>query len=60
MANILQDMMVCEELFYTAGGVAFADFITDGHRETWPIRSKRFRTWVSAATKKQTSLRALR
>src|SRR6185369_5743038 len=20
--------------------------ITDGHRETWPIRSKRFRTWL--------------
>ena len=26
--------------------VAFADFITEGHRETWPIRSKRFRTWL--------------
>ena len=43
---MLKDMTLCEELFHTASGVAFADFITDGHRETWPIRSKRFRTWL--------------
>ena len=39
-------MPVCEELFHTASGLAFADFITDGHRESWPIRSERFRTWL--------------
>jgi hypothetical protein len=38
--------MCCEELFHTPTGVAFADFTTDGHRETWPIRSKYFRNWV--------------
>jgi hypothetical protein len=43
---MLDEMMLCEELFDTPTGVAFADFITDGHRETWPIRSKRFRNWV--------------
>ena len=43
---MLEEMTLCEEVFHTASGVAFADFITDGHRETWPIRSKRFRTWV--------------
>jgi hypothetical protein len=43
---MLMEMPLCEEVFHTAGGVAFADFITDGHRETWPIRSKRFRTWL--------------
>ena len=43
---MLKEMMLCEELFHTASGVAYADFITDGHRETWPIRSKRFRTWL--------------
>ena len=43
---MLNKMMVCEELFHTGSGVAFADFITEGHRETWPIRSKRFRTWL--------------
>jgi hypothetical protein len=43
---LLNDMPVCEELFHTASGLAFADFITDGHRESWPIRSKRFRNWL--------------
>src|SRR5271167_593386 len=43
---MLNEMTLCEEVFHTASGVAFADFVTDGHRETWPIRSKRFRTWV--------------
>src|SRR6516225_9209435 len=43
---MLRDMTLCEELFHTAGGVAYVVFITGGHRETWPIRSKRFRTWL--------------
>ena len=34
------------ELFHTATGIAFADLLIDGHRETWPIRSKRFRAWL--------------
>jgi hypothetical protein len=46
MADMLNDMMLCEELFHTPTGVACADFITEGRRETWPIRSKRFRTWM--------------
>ena len=32
-----------EDLFHTAVGTAFADIMVEGHRETWPIRSKRFR-----------------
>jgi hypothetical protein len=43
---MLNEMPLCEELFHTPSGVAVADFITDGHRETWPIRSKSFRNWV--------------
>src|SRR5947208_11174596 len=43
---MLNEMVLCEELFHTPTGVAFADFITEGRRETWPIRSKRFRTWM--------------
>jgi hypothetical protein len=43
---MLNDMVLCEELFHAPGGAAFADFITEGHRETWPIRSKHFRTWL--------------
>jgi hypothetical protein len=36
----------CDELFHTATGTAYADLLVDGHRETWPIRSKRFRGWL--------------
>jgi hypothetical protein len=34
------------ELFHTATGVAYADLLIEDHRETWPIRSKRFRGWL--------------
>src|SRR3954463_16379211 len=44
--QMFNGMTLCEELFHTTSGSAYADFITEGHRETWPIRSKRFRTWV--------------
>jgi hypothetical protein len=43
---MINEMMICEEVFHTPTGVAFTDFITDGHRETWPIRSKHFRNWL--------------
>jgi hypothetical protein len=43
---MLNDMMRCDDLFHTATGIAFADIMVDGHRETWPIRSKRFRAWL--------------
>jgi hypothetical protein len=42
-ADMLSDIAQCEELFHTASGTAFADIVVAGHRETWPIRSKRFR-----------------
>jgi hypothetical protein len=40
------EFAACGELFHTATGTAFADLLVDGHRETWPIRSKRFRGWL--------------
>jgi hypothetical protein len=33
-------------LFHTADLVGYADMTIDGHRETWPIRSKGFRSWL--------------
>jgi hypothetical protein len=45
-AGTLEEMTLCEEVFHSSSGVAFADFTTRGHRETWPIRSKSFRTWL--------------
>jgi hypothetical protein len=35
-----------DELFHTATGTAYADLQIDGHRESWPIHSKRFRSWL--------------
>ena len=46
LTDMLEGMAVCEGVFHTANGVAFADLVIDGHRETWPIRSKRFRSWL--------------
>jgi hypothetical protein len=43
---MLTQIAACEQVFHTASGTAFADFLVDGHRETWPIRSKRFRGWL--------------
>jgi hypothetical protein len=39
-------MAPTDDLFHTATGTAFADITIDGHRETWPIRSQRFRGWL--------------
>src|SRR5262249_16174922 len=43
---MFSDIAQCEELFHTASGTAFADIIIGGHRETWPIRRKRFRAFL--------------
>src|SRR5215467_3769268 len=34
------------ELFHAADGTGYADIPVDGHRETWPIRSRRFRAFL--------------
>ena len=34
------------ELYHTSDRIALADTIKDGHRETWPVRSKSFRIWL--------------
>jgi hypothetical protein len=43
---MLIDIARPENLFHTAVGTAFADIMIEGHRETWPIRSKRFRAFL--------------
>jgi hypothetical protein len=43
-------------LFHTAAGMAFADLTVNGHRETWPIRSKQFRGWLRRCHYRQTGL----
>jgi hypothetical protein len=44
--DMLTQFAACSGLFHIATGTAYADFLVDGHRETWPIRSKRFRGWL--------------
>ena len=33
-------------LFHASDGTGFADLMIDGHRETWPLRGKRFQAWL--------------
>ena len=37
------------ELFHAPDGTAYADIEVNGHRETWPIRSRGFRKWLCHA-----------
>jgi hypothetical protein len=44
--DILLNVATAARLFHASDGTGFADLIIDGHRETWPLRSKRFQTWL--------------
>ena len=46
-ADILIDLVGTAELFHTADGTAFADLDINGHRETWPVRTKGFKRWLA-------------
>ena len=46
-ADILIELAQSAELFHTPAGMGFADLHINGHRETWPIRSKGFRGWLT-------------
>ena len=43
---MLLELAAGAKLFHTPNGTAFADLTIDGHRETWPVRSIRFRSWL--------------
>jgi hypothetical protein len=43
---MLANLAARAELFHTDVGTAFIDLMIDGHCETWPIRSLRFRAWL--------------
>ena len=46
-ADILIDLAGTAELFHSADGTAFADLDINGHRETWPVRTKGFKRWLA-------------
>jgi hypothetical protein len=46
-ADILIYLAQAAELFHTPDGTGFADINIGGYRETWRIRSKGFRWWLT-------------
>jgi len=45
-ADVLLNVATAARLFHASDGTGFADLIIDGHRETWPLRSKCFQAWL--------------
>jgi hypothetical protein len=45
-AGVLLNVATAARLFHASDGTGFADLIIDGHRETWPLRGKRFQAWL--------------
>lgn len=46
-ADTLIELAAAAELFHAPDGIGFADLDINGHRETWPVRAKGFRRWLS-------------
>jgi hypothetical protein len=46
LPDVLLEIVATLELFHTATGAAYADLRIEGHRETWPVRSRRLRGWL--------------
>jgi hypothetical protein len=44
--DVLLNVAAAARLFHASDCTGFADLIIDGHRETWPLRSKRFQAWL--------------
>ena len=48
-ADTLVELADAAALFHTSDGTGFVDVDINGHRETWPIRHKGFRRWLTRA-----------
>jgi len=46
-ADVLIDLAQEAELFHSPDATAFADLQVNGHRETWPVRTKGFKRWLA-------------
>jgi hypothetical protein len=46
-ADILIELARAADLFHSSDSAAFADIQINGHRETWPVRTKGFRRWLA-------------
>lgn len=45
-AQVLIELAGEAQLFHTPDGNTYATFQVDGHKETWPLRSKGFKRWL--------------
>ncbi len=45
-ATLLLQLAADAQLFHTPDGTGYAQIEVDGHKETWPIRSKGFKRWL--------------
>ena len=48
-ADLLIEIAGDAELFHTSDVTPYADVTIEGHRETWPVRSRGFRRWLTRA-----------
>jgi hypothetical protein len=46
-ADVLIGLARSAELFHAPDATGYADLLINGHRETWPIRSRGFRRWLA-------------
>jgi hypothetical protein len=46
-ADLLIELAQEAELFHSSDTMAFADLQVNGHRETWPVRTKGLRRWLA-------------
>ncbi|MFL6211815.1 MAG: DUF3854 domain-containing protein [Pyrinomonadaceae bacterium] len=46
-ASVLVEVTEGAELFHTSDGDAYATIQVNGHHETWPLKSRGFRDWLS-------------
>jgi hypothetical protein len=53
---MLEEMTLCEEVFHTPSGVAFADVIRDGHREAGPFAANVSEPGCGAVTTRRPEL----
>jgi hypothetical protein len=54
LADKLIEIAASAQLFRAPDGIGYADIQVEGHRETWPIRSKTFQSWLRRAYFEQT------
>ena len=59
-ADLLIEIAGDAELFHASDMTPLADVTIEGHRETWPVRSRGFRRWLSSCLLSTTRRRAER